>query len=102
MGLKDLLDILGPEWHTFIKVVLGGFLWHLITKCFKTGIKDIVRLELAKFDGLREELAKNTEGLARIIGEFESQAKRVNAIEVSLMLMASDKKKINGAAIRGH
>lgn len=100
MGLKDIADILGPEWHTFIKVVLGGVLWHFVTKCYKKGIKDIVRDEVAKFEGLRKDLAANTASLARCLHEFETVTKRVNSIEVTLALMA-DRKKVNGSAIPG-
>lgn len=91
MGLKDALDILGPEWRTLILVVLGGVMWHLITKCYKRGIKDIVRAELAPISGLEKRLGKDVGRMEAFLAEWESYKRRIEDLE-----MRVPPRKVNG------
>jgi hypothetical protein len=91
LGLKDVADILGPEWQTFIKVVLGGVLWHLITKCYKKGIKDIVRAELAPISGLEKRLSKGVVRMEAFLSEWETYKRRIDDLE-----MRVPPRKVNG------
>lgn len=91
VGLKDIADILGPEWHTLIKVVMGGVLWHFVIKCYKRGIKDIVRLELAPISGLEKRLNKDVGRLEAFLSEWESYKRRIEDLE-----MRVPPRKVNG------